>query len=184
MSINQTTFLQALANTVALAQSTPWHYGDSQSLPPCADGYISCDRLVSRSLYDLGARDQPAGGWISSQLAIMLPTLGFISTSDRSQIIPGTVCIVGLGDDTTFHTFAVTAYDPNTDLCSKYDMGSESRIQQPQPFTNVPLVEWPDRYLSYIFLPPSGGGGGGKAWLWFKHYKWRESNNGCSCILS
>ena len=190
-TINQTTLLQALANTAALAQSTPWHYGNSTSLPPCADGYISCDRLVSRSLWDLGATNQPSGGWISAQMPQALPPLGFTMTTDRSQIIPGSVIIVGKmvngQPDNTYHTFAVTAYDHSTGLCDKYDMGSEERIQQPQPFRNVPLVEWSDRWFSMAFLPPDGTGpgpgGGSKTWLYFKHYGWRQ-NNGCACILS
>lgn len=190
-NITQENFLQALANTAALAKNTPWTYGDSQSLPPCADGKISCDRLVSRSLWDLGVRVQPRGGWISSQLPQALPLIGFTMTTNRNEIIPGTVVIVGKmvngQPDNTYHTFAVTAYDPVTDLCDKYDMGSDIRIQQPQPFRNVPLVEWSDRWFSYAFLPPDGTGpgpgGGNKTWLYFKHYGWRQKN-GCACILS
>lgn len=190
-NITQANFLQALANTAALAKNTPWTYGDSQSLPPCADDKISCDRLVSRSLWDLGVTDQPRGGWISAQLPQALPSIGFTMTTNRNEIIPGTVVIVGKMvngvPDNTYHTFAVTAYDPVTDLCDKYDMGSDIRIQQPQPFRNVPLVEWSDRWFSYAFLPPDGTGpgpgGGNKTWLYFKHYGWRQKN-GCACFLS
>lgn len=190
-TINQTTFLQALANTAALAKNTPWHYGNSTSLPPCADGFISCDRLVSRSLWDLGATNQPAGGWISAQMQQALPPLGFTMTTNKTLIIPGSVVIVGKMvngvPDNTYHTFAVTAYDPVTDLCDKYDMGAEERIQMPQPFRNVPLVEWPDRWFSMAFLPPDGTGpgpgGGRKAWIYFKHYGWRVKD-GCACIIS
>lgn len=185
--------MQALANTAALAKNTPWTYGDSQSLPPCADGKISCDRLVSRSLWDLGVTVQPRGGWISAQLPQALPSIGFTMTTNRAEIVPGTVVIVGKmvngAPDNTYHTFAVTAYDPATGICDKYDMGSDIRIQQPQPFRNVPLVEWADRWFSYAFLPPDGTGpgpgpgGGSKAWLYYKHYGWRQSN-GCACFLS
>ena len=185
MSDFATDFIAQLAHTAMLARTTPWHYGNSQSLPPCADGYISCDRLISRSLWDMGYTNQPAGGWISAQLPAALQAIGFTRVTDRRLLVPGSVVIVGLGSDPTYHTFAITAYNPATDLCDKYDMGSDARIQQPQPFRNVPLVEWPDRYFSFGFLPPDTPGPGGrtKAWLYFRHAGWRSSN-GCACFLS
>lgn len=180
-NFNGAQFLAAVANVAYMARVNGWQYGDSHALPPCSDGLISCDRLESRALWDLGITNQPAGGWNVPGLAANLPLLGFTETTNRSLIVPGTVCIVGLGSDQTHHCFTIASYDPGTDTCSKYDEGEQWRIESVQPFTGVPLIEWADRYLYRLYLPPTGNG---KVWMWFKHYKWREANNGCSCILS
>lgn len=181
-NFNGAQFLAAVANVAHMARVNGWHYGNSIATPPCSDGLISCDRLQSRALWDLGVTDQPAGGWVTAQLAVELPQLGFTETTDRGLIVPGTVCIVGLGSDQTYHCFTIASYDPDTDTCSKYDMGEQWRIESVQPFTNVPLVQWADRYLYKLYLPPAGGKF--KPWMYAKHFGWRMDNNGCSCILS
>ena len=153
VKITRTAFLSEVAETATEAREKRWKYGNSQTLPPCLDGIISCDRLASRAIYKLGATDQPRGGCNSAQLANYLPKVGFTKTTDRRQLKAGDVVMVGKGPDQTYHTFVLAAYDPATDRCDKYDMGSDSRILSIQPFRGVPLVEWGDRFFSMAFQP-------------------------------
>lgn len=153
VTITRSAFLNEVAETATEAREKRWKYGNSQTLPPCLDGIISCDRLASRAIYKLGATDQPRGGCNSAQLASYLPKVGFTKTTDRRQLKAGDVVMVGKGPDQTYHTFVLAAYDPATDRCDKYDMGSDSRILSIQPFRGVPLVEWGDRFFSMAFQP-------------------------------
>ena len=153
VTITRSAFLNEVAETATEAREKRWKYGNSQTLPPCLDGIISCDRLASRAIYKLGATDQPRGGCNSAQLASYLPKVGFTKTTDHRQLKAGDVVMVGKGPDQTYHTFVLAAYDPATDRCDKYDMGSDSRILSIQPFRGVPLVEWGDRFFSMAFQP-------------------------------
>lgn len=153
VKITRTAFLSEVAETATEAREKRWKYGNSQTLPPCLDGIISCDRLASRAIYKLGATNQPRGGCNSAQLANYLPKVGFTKTTDRRQLKAGDVVMVGKGPNQTYHTFVLAAYDPTTDRCDKYDMGSDSRILSIQPFRGVPLVEWGDRFFSMAFQP-------------------------------
>lgn len=151
-------FLAGCVRTAETAQVSGWTYGNSTSMPPGADGYISCDRLVSRTLYvEFGVTDQKRGGWNSAELAVHLPELGFTKTTSKADIRPGTVVMVGKGDDLTYHTFVVERYDPATDLCDKIDLGHKDRIKAGGRFKNVLLCEWPERRFTYAFVAPEGG---------------------------
>ena len=154
--VTRTKFLNGIIKTAEEAYKNKWVWGDSHTMPPSLDGKISCDRLVSRTLArDFGITNQKPGGWNSAELAVHLPEYGFKKTTNKADITPGTVVMIGKGPDQTYHTEVVERYDPRTGLCDKTDLGSTDRSRQGGRFKNVPLCEWPDRYPSVFFVPAS-----------------------------
>ena len=121
-------FLKAVKNVADTAKAKGWHYGDSHAIPPCSDKTISCDRLPARALYDLGYTDQPSGGIVCSNIPTYLYKWGFIGTKKKSEVKAGAIVAVGNGDEIE-HIFVVESYNPSTDLCRKYDAGSDERIR-------------------------------------------------------
>ena len=153
--VTRTKFLNGIIKTAQEAYTNKWTWGDSHTWPPSLDGLISCDRLVSRTLARDFGIEQKRGGWNSAELAIHLPEYGFKKTTNKADITPGTVVMIGKGPDQTYHTEVVERYDPKTGLCDKIDLGSTDRIRQGGYFKNVPLCEWSDRYPSVFFVPAS-----------------------------
>lgn len=140
-------FLAAVKAVADYARTNGWTYGNSTTTPPCADKKISCDRLIARAMYDLGYTDQPKGGFVCGNVIDEhLLKWGFTKVTDKSKIKPGAVVAVKKKSQKYMnHVFVVKSYDPKTDKCDKFDMGSNTRIKTAQPFKNVKLVEWSDR---------------------------------------
>ena len=107
-------------------------YGCSTVLPPCDDGYISCDRLISRALYNLGYTDQQSGGMVCGNSDSYLTSHGFTKITDPSQLQPGDIVSVGHGDHVA-HMFVINSYDSATDECTIYDMGCDEWLLSEQP---------------------------------------------------
>ena len=149
-------FVQEVAGVYQWAHNNHFQYGNSVTLPPCEDGLIACDRLISRSLWNLGVTDQPQGGvqvymkgmdeeyWFTRH--------GFIKINDTSLLQRGDIVFQQLYENgqpiTIWHNFVLTAYDPATEMCEKYDCGHFTpegldRISQEQPF-HVPLADYGD----------------------------------------
>lgn len=146
-------FLQAVANVYSYAHNNHFKYGNSTSTVPCEDGIISCDRLTCRAVYDLGLTDQPAGGYGVDSLGGYLARKGFVTFTDLSTTQPGDVMIVNDSSGKPVHTFVVVTYDPATGMCTKYDMGSQSRIDSVQPIQTA-LDEWSDKDVAYGLRNP------------------------------
>ena len=142
----QKSFLDAIKNVADMARTNKWTYGNSTSKKPCEDKKISCDRLIARALYDLGYTGQPTGGITCGHMDQYLPKFGFTKVTKKADIKPGAIIAV---QQTTHsyidHVFVVKSYNSVTDMCDKYDTGSDQRIQSIQPFTNVKLNEWSNR---------------------------------------
>lgn len=154
-SITPNAFLAAVKAVYQMAHNNGYIYHDSQTLPPCADKRISCDRLISRALWDLGYQSQPKGGYtINNGMETWLVGLGFKKTTDKKQIKPGAVISVGQSGTKTSHVFVINTYNTSTDICSKYDTGSNERIKASQPFNNVKLNEWPNRHFITAYNCP------------------------------
>lgn len=141
-------FLQAVANVYAYAHNNHFKYGNSTSTVPCEDGIISCDRLIARAVYDLGLTDQPAGGYGVGPLGDYLVRKGFVTYTDLSTVQPGDVMVVSDSSGKPVHTFVVVTYNPGTGMCTKYDLGSQSRIDSVQPMQTA-LDEWSDKDVAY-----------------------------------
>ena len=133
-----------------------WKYGDSHSAIPCNDGKISCDRLIARYLYNMGFRDQRAGGEMCDTLDAYLTSHGWTKVKDRKLIKAGAVVAVrNKGEKHIAHVFHAAGYNKTADTCTKFDTGSDERIQSKQPFRNVKLVEWPNREFVCAWNPPA-----------------------------
>jgi hypothetical protein len=139
------TFLKAVKAVADKAKKEGWHYGDSHATPPCSDKTISCDRIVARALYDLGYTDQRKGGITCNDMPTWLNAHGFIGTTKKSKIKAGAVVAVGQTLDSIEHVFVVESYNAKTDMCRKYDTGSDARIKHGAYYTNVKLCEWSNR---------------------------------------
>ena len=151
-----TVFLKAAKNVADTARVDGWTYGDSRSRKPCADKKISCDRLVARTLFDLGFRDQRDGGEVCSTLDKYLVAHGWKKVTQKSDIKAGAVIAVRNKSHSYIdHVFIVSSYNKEKDTCSKYDTGSDIRIKSVQPFKNVPLVEWSNRVFVCAWNVPA-----------------------------
>lgn len=139
------TFLKAVKAVADKAKKESWHYGDSHATPPCSDKTISCDRIVARALWDLGYTDQRKGGITCNDMPTYLHEHGFIGTTKKSEIKAGAVVAVGQTLDNVEHVFVVESYNAKTDMCRKYDTGSDARIKHGAYYTNVRLCEWSNR---------------------------------------
>lgn len=139
-------WIAALKAVYLMAHNGGYIYSDSQTLPPCADKRISCDRLPARALWDLGMTDQRKGGEVVSTFPAWFERHGFIKITERDKLQGGDVIFVddGTGGNTPtwkWHVFVITTYDKKTGMCHKYDTGSNERIKASQPFYTK-LEEW------------------------------------------
>ena len=151
-----TVFLKAAKNVADTARVDGWTYGDSRSRKPFADKKIRCDRLVARTLFDLGFRDQRDGGEVCSTLDKYLVAHGWKKVTQKSDIKAGAVIAVRNKSHSYIdHVFIVSSYNKEKDTCSKYDTGSDIRIKSVQPFKNVPLVEWSNRVFVCAWNVPA-----------------------------
>ena len=157
-SFSSQELLEQVKRVYEMAHNNGYEYGSSGAIPPCSDGIIACDRLVSRSIWDLGMDDQPAGGLDVGGLDEFLPSHGFKKIQEFNEFKPGDIVTVALNDKPV-HIFVIESYDPTTKLCNKYDMGGQGRIDSNQPFINVPVNEWVEqgRTLYAIYRLPDAG---------------------------
>lgn len=142
-TINPEDFLNAVGRFVKKCKAEGWEYDDSHSWD---DKKTSCDRMVSKVLYyDFGITDQPEGGWDSKALEKHLPEIGFRKITDPADLQGGDIVFMGKIVDGQWddinHTMVIVDYDPNTQMCHKYDQGEQWRIDSDQPFYTK-LNEW------------------------------------------
>lgn len=153
-------FIGHVGQVYIMAHNNHWKYGDSHGWPPCSDGVIACDRLIARALWNMGYTDQPripnsTAGVTVNNVNTYLPKYGFVKTTKISEIKRGAVVCVGEVGNTITHVFVVTEINTSTQICSKYDMGSQQRINSAQPFKNVKINEWPSRHFICAFNLPT-----------------------------
>lgn len=164
MAATASSLIAAVAAVYAMAYKGRYRYGDSHGNPPCSDGVISCDRLIARALYNLGYTDQPKGASNKSSgitvinMESYLLKWGFTKITDQTKLKPGDIVLFRNANTTPnagWHTFLLVSYT-NAGKISKYDCGSQPRIESVQPFTNVQLNEWPGtRWFYAAFRAPS-----------------------------
>ena len=147
------TMVNSVKKITETARTQGWVYGDSRTAIPCNDKKISCDRLVSRALYDMGFTDQRKGGETCATLPEYLTAHGWTKV-DIDNIKTGAVVGVRTKGKTYIdHVFVIASF--NQGVCSKYDTGSQERINTVQPFKNVPLIEWSDKEFVCAWNPPA-----------------------------
>lgn len=134
-----------------------WNYGDSHSLPPCADDFISCDRHPARTLYDLGWTDQQRGGFTVLNAESYLTKKGCTIIRDKTKTKRGDIVLMRkkgeLLPSAAWHMFTMDS-DYNGGIISKFDEGSNDRIHAGGHFVNVPFDEWVNREFYCAFRLP------------------------------
>lgn len=149
--------INAVGAVYQMAHNGHYRYGDSKSLPPCADGIISCDRLVARALWNLGKQDQAKGGFTVLTMESWLLQHGFSKVTDQNNLKAGDIVLMAQNGTTkptaAWHTFVLTAVTKSGSAITvnKYDCGSQERINSAQPFVNVPLNQWADKHFYCAF---------------------------------
>ncbi|MEE0956117.1 MAG: hypothetical protein U0L49_09960 [Eubacterium sp.] len=128
-------FVASVINVCNMAKSNNWYYWDSHSKVPCEDGKISCDRLISRALYDMGFTDQPKGGYtLNNGIYDWLTSIGYNKSESFDDIRYGSIVFVThVGHASYDHCFVVDSYDKDTMILKTYDMGSNWLIQHNMP---------------------------------------------------
>lgn len=165
----------SLAKTAAIcadAKKTK-SYGDSHSEIPCADGLISCDRMLARSDWDannqlgLGMPDQQSGGYTVLTMEEYYNSTGLFDKilNPESLQAGDRVLMKEVGTDrptANWHAFQIAAFRSISDI-DKYDLGSQERIQAGGYFKNVPLDEWgnKDFYAAWRLKADDGIQNGG-----------------------
>ena len=132
--ITKAQFIASLQNVVDTARDNHYQYGDSHAEDPTTDGLISCDRLISKALWDLGYTDQHAGGMGVGELDEYLSSHGFIRSTSMQDITDCSIMLVKhQGEDYFGHAYVALDFDFNTMTGDRYDTGCQSFIDQPQP---------------------------------------------------
>lgn len=158
--------IQATKAVYEMAHNGHYKYGDSHALPPCADGVISCDRLVARAMWNLGYTSQPHGGITVLNMESYLLKWGAKKITDQNALRSGDIVLfrnASMISNAGWHAFVLTDFKSVSNI-SKYDCGSQERINSAQPFRNVPLNQWPgvrwfycafrfESSRSYVFSP-------------------------------
>lgn len=132
------------------------HYAPTdRSFPVGNDGVMDCTGLMLRALYTLGLVHEPLN---CDQIDSLMGKLGFVKSTDINDVYRyhGFVQWVQpqwVGSNHVHHTYYSLGGDGRT--ISKYDTGSDQRINSPQPFTNVPINEWGNKLIfKHIWILP------------------------------
>lgn len=119
-------------------------YGRTDThFPPGETGWIDCVGLVYRALYTMGYFDRMLN---IDQLHALAESLGLKKSVDINDVWKrhGIVCMQDCHLKGTIHISHVyySLGGSGVGSISKYDLGSNERIQANQPFSGVPVNEW------------------------------------------
>ena len=122
-----------------------------QSFPVGGDGKMDCTGLMLRALTTLGLVNEPLN---CDQINERMGRLGFVMSTDIEDVYRyhGFVQWVlpqWVGSEHVNHTYYSLGGDGRT--ISKYDTGSNQRIDAVQPFEGVRVDEWNGRYVFKCF---------------------------------
>lgn len=154
--------LNAVAAVCHQAKVEGWRYGDSHTFPPCADHFISCDRLIARALWNLGLTDQPKLGSTCGITVINMDEWmrahGAAVITDKAKVKKGDFVLMKKAGSVTpsaeWHAFVMASdYGP---AINKYDLGSQTRINLGGFFTGVQFDEWSTKEFYAAYRLPSG----------------------------
>lgn len=151
--ITAESIVSACGSFYKIQRAGNYRYGDSHSLPPCADHVTSCERgAVARPLWDLGLHDQQAGGVTVLNMDRWLTAHHFQKITNPDKLKRGDIVLMKAvntsGPTAAWHAFLLTDFKNQRNV-SKYDFGSQERLRAPQPFVNVPLNQWPGSKVFY-----------------------------------
>lgn len=129
-------FLASVKATQEYARTHNYYWADSQSNVPCADGKISCDRLVARALWDMGYTDQIRGGIaLGRDFEGYLVKHGFKRSTSMKDAKPGSVFVVMNPSGSSRHVFVIASR--SGDRYTRYDCGSTEWIRSKQPLQGL-----------------------------------------------
>lgn len=153
--ISVAALLKSAKTVMDKAQKEGWQHGTTKSKVPCKDGVISGVSLVTRALYDLGFTDQISGGETYKTLDKYLQSHGFKRSTKLSAIRKGSIVLVKHeGKNSISHVFIALSFVQSTLLTSRYDAGTQQRIETDQPLKNVKWTYKKDDVIIYN-LPSS-----------------------------
>lgn len=131
------------------------HYAPTdRSFPVGNDGKMDCTGLMLRALYILGLIHEPLN---CDQADTLMGELGFVKSTDPADIYRHHGFVQwcephNVGTEHVNHTYYSLGGDGQT--ISKYDTGSDPRINAAQPFIGVPTDEWGGRLVfKYMWYP-------------------------------
>ena len=154
--------INAVAAVCHQAKAEGWKYGDSHTFPPCADGYISCDRLIARALWNLGFKDQPkvgsTCGITTFNMDEWMREHGATVITDQTKTKKGDFVLMKKRGTVTpneeWHAFVMASdYGPSI---NKYDLGSQTRINLGGYFAGAAFNEWSTKEFFAAYRMPSG----------------------------
>ena len=132
-----------------------------QSFPVGDDGKMDCTGLMLRALTTLGLVNEPLN---CDQINERMGRLGFVMSTDIEDVYRYHGFVQwcephNVGTEHVNHTYYSLGGDGRT--ISKYDTGSDPRIEAVQPYIDVPVDEWNGRYVFKCFWklvePPRSG---------------------------
>lgn len=132
-----------------------------QSFPVGDDGKMDCTGLMLRALTTLGLVNEPLN---CDQINARMGRLGFVMSTDIEDVYRYHGFVQwcephNVGTEHVNHTYYSLGGDGRT--ISKYDTGSDKRIDAVQPFEGVRVDEWNGRYVFKCFWklvePPRSG---------------------------
>lgn len=119
------------------------HYAPTdRSFPVGEDGKMDCTGLMLRALWWAGLINGPLN---CDQIDSMMGQLGFVKSTDPEDVYRYHGFVQwcephNVGTEHVNHTYYSLGGDGQT--ISKYDLGSDPRIEAEQPFVGVPADEW------------------------------------------
>lgn len=138
------------------------HYAPTdQSFPVGSDGKMDCTGLMLRALTTLGLVNEPLN---CDQINERMGRLGFVMSTDIEDVYRYHGFVQwcephNVGTEHVNHTYYSLGGDGRT--ISKYDTGTDPRIEAVQPYVGVPVDEWNGRYVFECFWklvePPRSG---------------------------
>lgn len=142
--ITQEMLDNAVREAYEYAHENCYYAPTDQSFPVGSDGKMDCTGLMLRALTTLGLVNEPLN---CDQINERMGRLGFVKTEDIEDVYRYH-CFVQwvqpqwVGSEHVHHTYYSLGGDGQT--ISKYDTGSNWRIQSAQPFEGVSVNEWQD----------------------------------------
>ena len=152
----------AVAAVCHMAKAEDWKYGDSHTFPPCADHFVSCDRMIARALWNLGFHDQPKVGSTCGITVINMDEWmrahGATVITDKTKVKKGDFVLMKKNGSVTpsaeWHAFAMASdYGPTI---NKWDLGSQTRINLGGYFAGALFDEWSTKEFFAAYRMPSG----------------------------
>ena len=140
--ITQNQLDKAVKEAYEYAHANCTYAPTDRSFPVGADGVMDCTGLMLRALYTLDLVHEPLN---CDQADAIMGKLGFIKSTDPNDIYRCHGFVQWqepqwAGSDHVHHTYYSLGGDGQT--ISKYDTGSDKRINSIQPFEKVLADEW------------------------------------------